>query len=239
MRIAFIADIHANLPALETVLKDINKHNIDMVYCLGDIVGYGPFPNESIELLRKNRISTMMGNYDDGIGNYRLICGCDYKDEQAQRIGEASIIWTKQNTTEENKSYLRLLPNRISFEILNHKFLLVHGSPNRLNEYLNQFLEDSYIDSMLEGEECNVLVCGHTHIPFYKKIEKGILINAGSVGKPKHGNPNATYVVVDITEKGVKIEIKEVGYDVDKTIAALKDSTLPQELIKVISMGKD
>lgn len=238
MKIAFIADIHSNLPALENVLQNINKQNVDTVYCLGDIVGYGPHPNECIELLKKNHIPTVMGNYDDGIGNYRLICGCDYKNEEAQRIGEASIIWTKQNTTEENKNYLKLLPNKISFDILNHKFLLVHGSPNRLNEYLNQSVEDSYIDSLLEGEDCNILVCGHTHVPFYKQTKKGMLINVGSVGKPKHGNPNATYVIANVSEKEINVEIIEVPYDVEKAISALKNSTLPQELIEVIATGK-
>lgn len=238
MRIAFIADIHANYPALKSVLNHLETQKVDMLFCLGDVVGYGPYPNECIEILKKLHIPTIMGNYDDGIGNFRFVCGCDYKDEAAQQVGEASIRWTKENTTEENKNFLRLLPNKLTFEIQSHKFLLVHGSPTRLNEYLDENVSDEYIDDLLEEGGCNILVCGHTHIPFFKETSKGILINAGSVGKPKHGSPNSTYVLVDVTEQEIEVEIQHVPYDVQETIDALSRTSLPVVLRDKLISGK-
>lgn len=107
MKIAVISDIHGNLHALQAVLSDIMANEVDMVYCAGDLVGYAPFPNEVINLIRLNGIPSVLGNYDDTIANNRLVCGCDYKNEKAQALGEISIAWTKAHVTEENADMLR------------------------------------------------------------------------------------------------------------------------------------
>jgi len=115
LKIAVISDIHGNIVALQAVLKDISKRKVDMTYCAGDLVGYAPFPNEVIDLLKENKIPVIMGNYDDAIGNQLFVCGCDYKDEQARALGEKSMTWTKEHVTEENKEYLRNLPVEVCF----------------------------------------------------------------------------------------------------------------------------
>ncbi|HZK84350.1 MAG TPA: metallophosphoesterase family protein [Desulfosporosinus sp.] len=103
MKVAIISDIHANVIALKAVLKDIEEQQVDSIYCVGDLVGYAPFPNEVIDLIKEKNISTVMGNYDDGIGYQRFICGCDYKTAEAEALGHESIVWTKQHTSEESK----------------------------------------------------------------------------------------------------------------------------------------
>jgi len=164
-KIAVISDIHANIEALQAVLQDIDTQNVNQIYCAGDLVGYAPFPNEVIDLIRRRRISTVMGNYDDGVGHMRFICGCDYKDEKARALGEQSIKWTKEHTTEANKEFLRSLPAEIRFNVGDKKVLLVHGSPHRLNEYIYEDTPADYMLELVEKGNTDILVCGHTHKP--------------------------------------------------------------------------
>jgi len=239
MRIAVFADVHGNLEALHGVLKDIKKRQAEKIFCAGDLVGYGPFPGEVIELIKSQGIPTVMGNYDDGVGNYRLVCGCDYKDAHAQMLGEKSILWTKEHTTEEHKEFLRRLPMRLEFEAAGRKVLLVHGSPRRLNEYLYQDTEPKYLEELLTEAGCDVLICGHTHIPYIKELAGGrYVINVGSAGKPKHGNPHAVYALIDLAQK-VSVSFSEVSYDYEQTAQAIEQSSLPGEFAELIRRGKE
>lgn len=237
MQIVVISDIHANLYALEAVLKDISCRGVDEIYCTGDLVGYIPFPNEIIDLIRKNQIQTVMGNYDDGVGNMRLICGCDYPNAEAQALGEKSIVWTKEHTSEENKDFLRQLPQEVRLQIGAYNILIVHGSPRRLNEYLKEDTKEEYLMEVLNEARADILICGHTHRPYHKSLGDKHVINAGSVGKPKHGNPNALYLLINIEEK-VSVQFIEVAYDVEATATAIEKSELPNEFAQLIREGR-
>ncbi|MFZ5596031.1 MAG: metallophosphoesterase family protein [Bacillota bacterium] len=238
MKIAVFADVHGNLYSLEAVLKDIESKGIDRVYCVGDLVGYGPRPNEVVQLIRSKRIPTVMGNYDDAIGNMRLICGCDYKDEEFLRLGQKSIAWTGENTGDENKAWLSGLPSEIRETFNGHRVLFVHGSPGALNEYLYENTSEEYLDQLLKENSADILVCGHTHLPYVKKLASGLVVNAGSAGKPKHGNPNATYVIIDLTGDAPDSEIIEVEYDYEATAAEIEKSGLPSEFARIVRTGK-
>lgn len=237
MKLAVFADVHSNIEALKVVLKDIKGQDVDRIFCAGDLVGYAPFPNEVIDLIKKENILTVMGNYDDGVGNMRIICGCDYKDEQAQRLGEQSIAWTKAETTEENKEFLRNLPEKIRFNTDKYRGLIVHGSPRRLNEYLYEDIEEDYFLQMLEDYKADILICGHTHKPYFKAFAGNkFVINVGSVGKPKHGNPNSVYALIEV-DNTVSVQFKEVIYDYEVTTRAIEDSTLPNEFADLVRKG--
>lgn len=136
MKIAVISDIHSNIYALEAVLDDIKNRDIDLVACTGDLVGYGTRPNEVINTIRKNRILTIMGNYDDAIGNFKLVCGCDYKDPKDAEKASLSMHFTSMETTDENKKYLSSLPkeattkmNMLSTPVCMEWRFNVHPSP--------------------------------------------------------------------------------------------------------------
>ena len=120
MKIAVISDIHSNIYALDSVLADIETKDIDMTVCTGDLVGYGTRPNEVIETLKKNKILTIMGNYDDAIGNLKIVCGCDYPDPKYAEKAGLSMQFTGQTTTKENKEYLRNLPKELIFTFYNN-----------------------------------------------------------------------------------------------------------------------
>ena len=116
MRIAIISDIHGNITALEAVMNDLLQQNVEAVYCLGDLVGYAPFPNEVIDRIQRDAIPTVMGNYDDGVGFDRDECGCAYRDPEEQRLGDMSLQWTKKAVTPDRKAFLRTLQAEIRFD---------------------------------------------------------------------------------------------------------------------------
>ena len=136
MKLAVFSDIHGNMQGLHAVRKDIETRGADVVWCGGDLVGYGADPGEVVEEIQRRGIPTIMGNYDDGIGYFRIACGCDYPNETAMEQGQRSIAWTKANTSEAHKRYLRNLPYKLQREFEGHQVVLVHGSPDVLNEYL-------------------------------------------------------------------------------------------------------
>lgn len=238
MKFAVLADVHSNLFSLEAVLTDIEKKAISKIYCAGDLVGYGPRPNEVIDTLRHNNIPTVLGNYDDAIGNMRFICGCDYKDEKAMKIGEQSITWTKEQTSEENKAWLRQLPQRIGFSGEGLRFLIVHGSPRQLNEYLFENTTDEYLNDLLTENNCDVLICGHTHLPYFKELKQGYVVNVGSAGKPKHGNPNVGYAILEVKQGQLNVDFIEVPYNYEQTAREIEEVGLPKEFADIIRTGK-
>lgn len=236
MRLAVFADVHSNIHAMQAVLDDIKGKKPDQVICAGDLVGYGAYPNQVIDTIRKQEVPTVMGNYDDGIGYHRLICGCDYKDEEAQRLGERSIMWTKKHTTEENKEFLRNLPKQLELTIGDKRILVVHGSPRRLNEYLFEDTSAEVLKEILEECGADVLICGHTHIPYHRTIDGRHVINVGSAGKPKHGDPNAVYALISVGDS-VSVRFIKVPYDVEAAAKAIEDSDLPDQFAQLLRTG--
>jgi predicted phosphodiesterase len=246
MKIALFSDIHANLPAMEAMFKDMDEKNPDAVYCLGDLVGYNIWPNEIIHEIRKRKIPTIAGNYDFGVGRSSGDCGCAYKTEDDKNMGNQSIALTNQLIGAEERNYLRTLPAHIQLEyqLNNDKLflLMVHGSPRKINEYLFEDRDESSMMRIMESSHADMMFFGHTHKPYHRifeyeaegKIAYRHAINLGSVGKPKDGDPRGCYVMVHISEQSskfdkdsIQVEFVRVAYDVEKAAKAVEDSVLP------------
>ncbi|KEI04043.1 metallophosphoesterase family protein [Clostridium botulinum] len=231
MRIAIFSDIHGNLEALKSVLEDIKSKNVDRVVCLGDLVGYGPFPNEVIDVVRSQDILTIVGNYD------KAVVANDIKYIQDNPLNrEFALPWSVEEVTEANKKYLKRLPEDIIVVEQGKVLKFVHGSNRAINEYLLEN-SDAAKEAMDELKE-DVLVCAHTHIPYEKKYGNKVLINDGSAGKPKTGSPNSNYIILTIEEDEVKSETIEVEYDYEKTIKVMEEKNFPKELVDTIRNGK-
>jgi len=236
--LTIFGDIHANLPALEAVLADIEANDLSPLYCLGDLVGYGTFPNEVTTTIRERNIPTIMGNYDQGVGNDNDDCGCAYTSPVAEALGKRSIAWTNQNTSAENKLYLRQLPAQIPLELDGLRVRLVHGSPRKINEYLFADRPDATLERLLDMAEADVLVCGHTHIPYHRILPSGRhVVNAGSVGKPKDGHPKACYVVLEFIDNKLSVTFKRVQYDLERAAQAIEASDMPPEYAEMLRTG--
>lgn len=233
MRIAIFSDIHGNRHALAAVLADIDREAPDRVYCLGDLVGYGAFPNEVIERIRDRGIPTIMGNYDDGVGFDKDECGCAYTDPEMKRLGDISLMWTREMVIPENKAFLRSLVPSIRFEVDGRRFLLVHGSPRRINEYVYEDRPLANLERIARSAEADVLVFGHTHLPYAKEVAGVLLVNDGSVGKPKDGDARAGYVIIHVRDV-VEVEFRRVAYDVAAAAAAVRASGLPAHFAELL-----
>jgi putative phosphoesterase len=227
MRIAIFSDIHANLPALDAVLAHIRSERPDAVYCLGDLVGYAPFPNEVTERIRREAIPTIMGNYDDGLGFERDDCGCAYREPEEKKRGDQSLAWTKAHVTADNKAFLRTLLSEIRFEADGRRMLLVHGSPRKINEYLFEDRPISSFQRLAASSNADVIVFGHTHKPYTKLVDNVLFVNVGSVGKPKDGDWRACYAV--LTTNPPAAQFVRVEYDLARVTTAIRESELPVE----------
>jgi predicted phosphodiesterase len=160
--IAVITDVHGNVPALEAALARIDELGIGKVYCGGDLVGYGPWPNEVCRLLEARGIPTIYGNYDYAIGRDQEDCGCAYTDTHDRELGERSIAWTLEHTDAASKAFMRGLPFDLRFELGGRRARLVHGSPRKVNEYLFEDKPAKTFERIARGADCDVLVCCHT-----------------------------------------------------------------------------
>ena len=237
MRVVIFSDIHGNLHALEAALEDMERQRPERAYCLGDLVGYGASPNEVIERIRDRGIPTVMGNYDDGVGFDRDECGCAYNDPEMKKLGDISLMWTRAVVTPENKAFLRSLVPSIRFELEGRRFLLVHGSPRRINEYVYEDRPAANLERIARSADADVLVFGHTHLPYMKEVAGVLLVNDGSVGKPKDGDVRAGYVILDIGDE-VKVEIRRVPYDVAAAAAAVRARGLPARFAELLETAR-
>lgn len=256
MKIALFSDIHSNLPALQAFFADMEPRKPDMVYCLGDLVGYNIWPNEVVNEIRKRRIPTIAGNYDFGIGRSSDDCGCAYKTDEEKEMGKVSISYTNEITGENEREYLRTLPAHIRVEFqLNGdklKLLLVHGSPRKINEYLFEDREEKSLLRIMEQADADIMCFGHTHKPYHRLLEMEVeendryrhAINLGSVGKPKDGNPQGCYVMITINESSntslkdsIGVEFIRFDYDVEMAAKAVEDSKLPSAYADMLRRG--
>jgi putative phosphoesterase len=256
MKIALFSDIHANLPALESFFKDLDTTKPDVVYCLGDLVGYNIWPNEVIDEVRKRNIPTIAGNYDFGIGRSSDDCGCAYKTDDEKANGAISISFTNQLVKDEQRRYLRTLPAhiKVEFQLNSDKLnlLLVHGSPRKINEYLFEDRDEKSLLRIMQDADADIMCFGHTHKPYHRilEINEGDnkryrhAINIGSVGKPKDGNSQGGYVVLTINENSsindknsIQVEFIRFDYDIEKAARAVEDSPLPNAYAESLRKG--
>ncbi len=217
----------------------MTMRQLTQLYCLGDLVGYGTFPNEVIDAIRARNIPTLKGNYDQGVGQDSDDCGCAYKTPEARALGERSIAWSNTHTSAANKAFLRQLVDSISLQLGDLRVLLVHGSPRRVNEYLYEDRPEASLERLLDLAEVDVLVCGHTHLPYHRVLGSGRhVINAGSVGKPKDNDPRAGYLVLTAEGKMLTVEFVRVPYDVEMAAQAIEATTMPIEFAEMLRLGR-
>lgn len=238
-RLAIFGDLHGNSAATATVLADIDREAPDERICLGDLVGYGAYPNETIDLVRARGIPTIMGNYDDGVGFDRDDCGCAYRDAGERDRGQQSLMWTRSVVTDDRKAFLRTLEPEFRRKISGVRIRFVHGSPRRMNEYLFEDRDPASLARIARGADSDVLVFGHTHIPWSKRIEGVLMVNAGSTGKPKDGDPRAGWVLLTISPEGdVDVQMRRVTYDIGSMAAAIRAADgLPDHFAHDIETG--
>ena len=227
--VAVITDLHANLPALQAAFQRIDELGIERVYCGGDLVGYGPHPNEVCALIAERELPTIYGNYDYAIARDLEDCGCAYITPHDRELGQQSVLWTLANTDERSKAYMRALPFDLRFEVGESSVHLVHGSPRKVNEYLFEDKPARLYERLARDADCDGLVFGHTHKPWINEYGGVLFVNCGSVGKPKDGDPRAAFAVLELEGSEILASIDRVSYDADAVAREVAAAGLPDE----------
>ena len=177
-----------------------------------------------------------MGNYDEGVGFDLHDCGCVYRDPELARLGDLSLLWSREHTSGENKQYLQGLPLQIRLPDGRPTLLLVHGSPRKLNEYLYEDRPRATFERIAAVAAADVLLFGHTHLPYQKQVDKVLFVNTGSVGKPKDGDRRAGYVILEMGRRP-RVEFRRVEYDVAAAARGVRESGLPPRFADVLETG--
>jgi predicted phosphodiesterase len=247
MKYALISDIHANLPAIEAVLADIdNRANIAATYHLGDLVGYAPWPNEVVALLRQRGIPGIAGNYDSTTGTDYKHCGCKYENPRQEELSHESYGWTRAHVSAETKQSLAALPFRLDiWPRGGHlsggpRLILVHGTPTLNTLYWTEDRPDSFCSQMAGiagAKPGDVLAFGHTHKPWHRVVDGVHFLNTGSVGKPKDGHWRAGFVLLTLDEGEPTLEFVRVDYDIERTMRGIRESELPDEFAEALCSG--
>jgi len=217
MLIGLISDVHSNVIALESVLSEMDALGVEKILHAGDIVGYNPYPNETIELLRKRRIISISGNHE------RALLTGDISD--FNWFASCALQWTSNIISNENLSYISKLKDTESVSVEDTEIFLAHGSPNDPDEYV--YPEDVE-PGLLTITSSDLLVIGHTHIQFKKQFKEGIIVNPGSVGQPRDQDPASAFAILDTDTK--QVELRRTGYDIEKVIEDMRKAHLPEKL---------
>jgi predicted phosphodiesterase len=244
MRLALISDIHANLPALEAVLDDIGRRDVGATYHLGDLVGYSSQPTEVVMRLIDEGIPGVAGNYDSTVALGYEHCGCRSESPRQEELAHVSFEWSCANTSAEAKRVMASLPFRLDLRPLGGHtpgptVTLVHATPTNNLVYVTEDRSDAFLSKMAAtaGLGAGDTLCfGHTHKPWQREVDGVRFVNTGSVGRPKDGDWRAGYVVLDIGES-VTVEFIRVEYDIDRTVAGVRDAGLPEEFTAFLRTG--
>ena len=244
MRYALLSDIHANLPALEAVLASVAaRKDVDGIFHLGDLVGYAPWPNETVDLIRRHPIPGIAGNYDSTVATDYKHCGCRYEDPRQEELSHLSYEWTRRRVTPETKRVLGSLPFRIDVRPAGHlagpRLVLVHGTPVLNTVYWEEGRPDDFFLQMAQKagmKAGDVIAFGHTHKPWHRELAGMHFVNTGSVGRPKDGDWRACCVILDFAD-GVRPEFLRVPYDLQRATDGIRDSDLPDDFAEYLRLG--
>ena len=246
MRIALLSDIHANLPALRAVLDHIDaRGDVGSTYHLGDLVGYAPWPDETVALLRARGISGVAGNYDSTVATAHPHCGCRSENPQQEALAHQSYAWTLAYTSAATKRTLAELPFRcdvrpLGGHVTGPTMTLVHGTPLNNLTYWTEDRSDEFCAKMAEAVGAgggDIIASGHTHLPWHREVGGVHFVNAGSVGRPKDGDWRAGYAVITLDTSGVRSEQVRVEYDVEEAVRGIIASGLPDDFAEFLRNG--
>jgi len=233
--IAVIGDVHGNLPALRAVLSDIDRRGIRRVWCVGDLVGFGASPQEVIDLLRERGAQCLLGNIDEKtleVGPRRPA------RDPAKRTRQQTLHWTYRRLLPSGREYLRSLPREIRLELGGRKLLLVHGSPESIDEYIQEETSEGRLRELARAGGADVIVAGHAHEPLVKRVDGALFVNTGSVGRPEAGGGRSCYALLTVGPRSVRARHIRPRYDIAAAVEAVRAAGLPETYATMILTGR-
>ncbi len=237
MKIALIGDVHANLPALETVLAHIHRQNVDAIWNIGDWVGYNAFPNQVIDRLRAEGAVSIVGNYDLKVLKFKKKKRKWKRKKRPDKY--LAFKWAYKTLSKENRAYLRALPQERRLRVERWRILLTHGSPASNSEGLTAETPETRLHKLAQLAAVDVIICGHSHRPFARQVDDVWFINTGSVGRPDDDDPRAAYALLEIRPDNLQVQHYRLEYDINQAVEALQQNSLPDAFARMLQQGRN
>ncbi|MGH7278546.1 MAG: metallophosphoesterase family protein [Candidatus Rokuibacteriota bacterium] len=238
-RIALFGGVYSNWLALEATLADVRRRDVEAIFCLGDIGGFGPHPDRVFPLLRGAGVETIQGNYDESLALGRTDCGCGYTDPRDNAFARISYGYTLARTSSDNTRWLATLPRRRRLDLGGRRLLLSHGSPRQINEFLwESTTPDGLLTSLLDRERADVVLCTHTGLKWHRALgDDRHLVNVGVIGRPENdGTLNVWYTILTAGDE-LAVEFVPVHYDTETLARQIEAEGLPAEFAETIRTG--
>jgi predicted phosphodiesterase len=238
-RIAVFGGIYSNYLALEAALQNARSRSVDSIYCLGDLGAFGPHPNRVFPLLREYQVQCIQGNYDNSIGRGLSDCQCGYTDPRDNHFARISYAYTLEQTSEENRVWMRQLPMQRRIQLGRSRLLLCHGSPRRINEFLwESTCSTHFLEYLADQHAADVLLATHTGIKWHRRLsEDRHFINIGVLGRPENdGHTNVWYTLLEASPE-LRVEFVPLEYDHVRLAGEMRRERLPQDFIETILTG--
>jgi predicted phosphodiesterase len=240
-KIALFGGVYSNHVALQALVDDCRRRGIDTIYCLGDLGAFGPNPDKVFPIIRDNAIEVVQGNYDHSIGNDLHDCACGYTDPADNYYAKLSYEYTFENTSAENKAWMKDLPGEIRLTMGPYRILLVHGSPRKTNEFLwESNTPDHFLEKLCDDYDTDVLCVTHTGLHWKRRLSGNrLVVNAGVLGRPANdGKTNVWYTVLELDRNNsLNSSFIPLEYDYKSLLEEMKEQNLPQPFIETIETG--
>lgn len=242
MKIAIIGDIHANLPALEAVLEHAKNNGVELIWNVGDSVGYGAFPDEVIQRLQAENIPGVVGNYDLKVLEFP-INRQKFKKKRPEKF--IAFQWAYEHLSKQSRKYLANLPEELWLQAQNRQILLVHASPENNEELLTPNTPKSVLKTLAHnaahqnphGVGVDFILFGHSHQPFATQVDGVWFINPGSVGRSGDGDPRASYALLELGVNSLTVTHYRVDYDTLAAAQAIREKGLPEAFAQMVLQG--
>jgi len=236
--LAFLGGPYNNHLALRAALEDATRRGASRIFCLGDLGGFGPNPARIYPLLEEFHVLTLAGNYDRALAERHGDCGCGYTHPSDNAFAQLSYAYTNRRTTDRDRAWLDALPLGIRFARGGRRYLLCHGSPRRINEFLwESASSDGFLMRLARDAEADQVLCTHTGIPWQRTLPNGArFVNVGAVGRPANdGRPGAWYAFLPAATH--EAELVRVDYDQEALAREMEEERLPREFVETIRSG--
>jgi putative phosphoesterase len=231
--IGVISDVHANVLALEAALAALDRAGARTIICLGDMVGYGPAPNEAIDLLRTRNVHCTLGEADE-----RIAFGFAKRSARAG-VADQTIEWAKSVLEPRHVEWLRGLPIQHRLDTPAGRIRSFHGTASDTSGRVDLQQDPRSLTRLLQEHRCTVLACGGTHVPYFKRVSGvGWVLNPGSVGLSLNGEPGADYALVTIDDAGIGVRMDKIEYDYAAVAFDIVAWGLPKVIAEAVKRGR-